>query len=188
MEDRHYPLGFVQGASEILDGFGAEAEAIGVITILWNRHELRLRDIFERLLEPVRDFAAAVWEGENTHQGRAKLLRLAARTMQLSAVQAELLDAILERTASLSEKRNALAHAEYVVDLQSDALVARARRRQKPPIYHPSDLASLSRIIEDLREVDAIVGALSVELAPDDLKQSIAAVAASFRPPTGELG
>lgn len=179
--DRHYPLGFVQGATEITDVFGAEAEAIGVITILWNRHELRLKSIFASILEPLADFAVAAWESENTHSGRMKLLRLAREAVPMSETRKALLTGIIDRTAALSEKRNALAHAEYVVNMDSDTLLARTHRRLKPPIYHPSDLESLNAIIQGLREVEAYCEALTLEFIPDDLKQSVAAAVAEVR-------
>jgi len=176
-KDRHYPLGFVQGATEITEDFGAEAEAIGVITILWNRHELRLKSVFVALLAPLSAFAIAAWEGENTHRGRLKLLRLAQETLPMSETARQLLTGINDQTVALSEKRNALAHAEYVVDVEQDVLLARTTRRLKPPIYHPSDLGALHGIIGDLREADAWVGALTVELLPEGLRAEVAAFA-----------
>lgn len=175
--DRHYPLGFWSGAREIQEDFGPEAEAIGVITILWSRHELALKDIFVALLRPQERFAAQVWDAQNTHRGRAKLLRIALDTMEISDKRRAILTEVLRRTAILAEKRNALAHGEYVLDMDQEALLARNHRPEKQPIIRPSDLGALGAIIQELEEVDRWVSAWRLDNVPQDLKDEIARVA-----------
>lgn len=174
--DKLYPLGFVNGAEEMLD-FSAEAEAIGIITMLWNRHELQLGDIFASAMGSQHAFARALWDSENTHRGKLKLLRLAVEAAPMTDEQKDLLSALTEQTALVSEKRNALIHGEFVVDMPNDKLIARQSRRLKPPVYHPSDIAALYLIIESISQLDGYVSALRLSFLPPDLIENMRAFA-----------
>lgn len=176
--DRHYPLGFWSGASEIQDNYGAEAEAIGVITILWNCHEQALKAIFARLLSPQDEFANLLWDSENTNRGRLKLLTLVRDGLSMSEERQSLLGEVITRTGTLAEQRNALAHAEYVVDMDAQVLMARTQRRSKGALVRPSDLDALNRIIRDLEVLDRCVSALRLDLIPQELKDTVQALAA----------
>lgn len=178
----HYPIGFVFGAREIEQDFPDEAMALGVITILWNRLELRLKSMFEAIMGDQRAFATALWDSQNTHRGRFKLLELARDTVPLTAKRRALLQEILDRVEDLSRRRNTLIHGEFVVEQFNGVdLLARTHRGAKEPTYTPSDMTSLNKMIEALRETDAIIGALSLDYLPKDLLDSVTKTADELR-------
>lgn len=184
-DDRHYPLGFVSGWHEIRNDFAVEAELIGVLTISWNRMELRLRDGFVRMMGDQSAFAAAIWDAQNTHQGRSKLLSLALETVPLSDDLASLLRKIIGETKRLSELRNTLTHSEYIVHSHTQELIAR-KARTKQPTYQSSSVADLEKIVTDVSDLTELVGAFSWLLIPqaarDDLTSSVQATLAAMVP------
>lgn len=184
-EDRHYPIGFVSGWREIRNDFAEEAELIGVLTISWNRMELRLRDGFIRMMGDQGAFAAAIWDAQNTHQGRSRLLSLALETVHLSDDLASLLGTILDETKRLSELRNTLTHSEYLVHSETQELTAR-KPRAKQPTYQSSSVTDLEKIVTDVGDLTELIGAFAWLLIPqaarDELTSSVQATLAAMVP------
>lgn len=182
-DDRHYPLGFVAGWREIRNDFAEEAELIGVLTISWNRMELRLRDGFIRMMGDQGAFAAAIWDAQNTHQGRSRLLSLALETVPLSDDLASLLGTILAETKRLSELRNTLTHSEYLVHSHTQELTAR-KPRTKKATYQSSSVADLEKIVADVGDLTELIGAFAWLLIPqaarDELVGEVQATMASL--------
>lgn len=175
-----YPLGFVSGADEITTHYADEAQMLGVITIMWNRLELHLKDLFLQILGSHREFAVGLWDAENTHRGRMKLIRLALDHIELTEARRAYLAEIVSRVTMLAEKRNALTHGEYVVD-DGESLKARTARAKKPPTYMNCDIEALQEIIDGLEMADGLIARLSVDYLPQDLRQQIAALAETVR-------
>ena len=181
MPDKHYPIGFVFGAREIAENYSEEARALGTITILWNRLELRLKSLFELILGEQRQFAGALWDGQNTHRGRMKLMALALDTVDLTENRRVLLAEIIARVEALSKRRNTLTHGEFVVDVTRDELLARTHRGKKAPLYAPSDFDALNDVIRGLEEADDFIATLSLDYVPIDLLDNMKALAAELR-------
>lgn len=176
-----YPLGFVSGASEVWDDYFEEAALLGVFTMMWNRHELRLKELFVDLLAPHQSFGLAVWENANTHAGKMKLFAQAVAHMPVTERGKMILQEITDETARLSDRRNALIHAEYVIHRETLDIAARTNRKDKPPVYVPATADELRKVIADLDRVAGLVSHATVALMDpgllSDLVESIRKVA-----------
>jgi hypothetical protein len=151
--DWYWPLADLSRASEVRDYFPDEAEALGVITILWNRQELALRRLYLQIIASKRpDYAAAIWDRQPTHQARRDLLALALHTVKLSKRKQAFLEFIISRTKAVADRRNELLHAEYVVHGRTDVLHAKikAPRSNKAAKYQRAEVSDLARVISDL--------------------------------------
>ena len=151
--DWYWPLGALDYEHEIRDFFPEEAEMLGVITILWNRHEKALGWLFLDILKTRRRaFAEAIWSRQSTHQGKRDLLALALHTVKLTKRQASALRWVIDNTKTVADRRNELIHAEYVVHGRTDKLHAKVRapRSNKPPKHQKVTTADLQKIIVDL--------------------------------------
>jgi hypothetical protein len=139
-------------SSEVEDFFPEQAELLGVITILWNRQELALRDCFLNLLEPrAWAYGEAIWNRQSTHQNKRALLSLALETADLNQRQKGILDWIIEQTKTVADRRNELIHAEYVVHGRTGELHAKvtAPRAQKPK-HQRLSVRELRKVIDQL--------------------------------------
>ncbi len=174
-KDWYWPLGGLEYAVEISDFFPAEAERIGVITILWNRHELALRSVFLRILEPrAKAYGEAIWDRQPTHQAKRDLLSLAIETAGLSDEQRELLTFIIGKTKVVADRRNELIHAEYVVHGRTEILHAKVKspRSTKPAKYQKLSTKDLDRVIEDLQQLLAFTERKTFDfLGPEAAKE-----------------
>ncbi|WP_162806627.1 hypothetical protein [Sphingosinicella terrae] len=104
--DWYWPLGELEYQNEIRDFFPDEALMIGTITILWNRHELKLRSLYRRLIASNRPaYAEAIWDRQPTHQARRDLLALALHTTKMTKRQAAILSYVIEKTKVLADRR-----------------------------------------------------------------------------------
>lgn len=159
-----YPLGFVSGASEVWDDYFEEAALIGVFTMMWNRHELRLKDVFIHMLAPHRSFGQSIWDNANTHAAKMKLFSQAVGHMPLTANGKAILQKIVDETSRLSERRNALIHAEYVIHRETMDISARTNRKDKPPVYVPATADELKKVIDDLDRATELVSHASLAL------------------------
>lgn len=174
MKDWYWPLGALDYAHEIHDFFPEEAELIGAITILWNRQEKALRQIFVNLLSArQREYAVAIWDRQPTHQARRDLLALALTTVKLSKRKAAILRWVIENTKTVADRRNELIHAEYVVHGRTDQLHAKvsAPRSNKPPKHQKAAVADLKTVQETLVHLLQATEAASLELAPPKMQR-----------------
>jgi hypothetical protein len=152
----YWPLASLSGSSEIRDYFPEEAELLGVISILWNRQELALRQLYLQILASKRPaYAEAIWDQQSTHQARRNLLALALVTVKLTKRQRIYLDYIIERTKLLADRRNELLHAEYVVHGKTERLHAKVKppRSTKPPKHQPATTKHLEIVVRDLDDL-----------------------------------
>jgi len=155
-EDWYWPLAGLEYAIEIREFFSSEAELIGTITILWNRQELALRQVFLNILEPrIKSFGEAIWDRQPTHKSKRDLLTLAMDNTKLNHRQKAILNYIIEKTKNLADRRNQLIHAEYVVHGRTNILHGKIKspRSTKPPKYQklsPKDLTSVVVELEGL--------------------------------------
>jgi hypothetical protein len=152
-KDWYWPLGELEYQHEIRDFFPEEAEMIGVITILWNRQELKLRHIYRKLIASKRPaYAEAIWDRQPTHQAKRDLLALAIHTAKLTKRQAAILEFIIEKTKVMADRRNELLHAEYVVHGRTDKLHAKVKtpRSNKPPKHQKVSASDLQKVIDQL--------------------------------------
>ncbi|WP_299321412.1 hypothetical protein [Parasphingopyxis sp.] len=166
-EDWYWPLGALGYAEEISDSFPTETELIGVITILWNRHEIALRRIFISLMRTRSTaYAEAIWERQPTHQSRRDLLSLALGTVKLTKRQKAILEWIIDRTKTMADRRNELIHAEYVVHGRTDALHAKVKppRSNKPPKHQRVMESDLRKVANGLSHLVAATEAADIEL------------------------
>tara|TARA_R110002124_G_scaffold256165_1_gene421838 strand:+ start:1298 stop:1954 length:657 start_codon:yes stop_codon:yes gene_type:complete len=155
-EDWYWPLGDLEYQHEIRDFFSGEAEMLGIITILWNRQELKLRAIYKRLISSRRpDYAMAIWDRQPTHQARRDLLALALHTTKLTKRQAGIIAYVVDKTKVLADRRNELIHAEYVVHARTDKLHAKVSspRSNKPPKHQKVTEKDLQQIVDDLEHL-----------------------------------
>jgi hypothetical protein len=170
-----WPLGLLGYGEEIKASFSAEAELLGVMTILWNQHESHLKRIFVMLLAPgFNPYAEAIWNLQPTHQAKRNMLALALEHVDLTERQRVLLDHILEKTKTAADRRNDLIHGEYVVHGNTGQLFAiiQSPRSAKPPRHQKNTAKDLARAVRELEELMQITAALSVELLPADLRAS----------------
>jgi len=152
-EEFYWPLGELSHASEIRDYFAEESELLGVITILWNRQEIRLKSIYKRIIASKREaFAEAIWDRQPTHQARRDTLALALTTVKLTKRQKAILGFVIEKTKDIADRRNDLIHAEYVVHGRTEKLHAKIRspRSTKPPKHQRASAEDLLLVIEEL--------------------------------------
>ncbi len=141
---------------------------IGVITILWNRQELKLAKIYSKLIASKRpEYAMAIWERQPTHQARRDLLALALQTVKLTKQQAGILNYVIEKTKTLADRRNELIHAEYVVHGRTDKLHAKIKspRSTKPPKHQKLSAEDLQQVIDDLEQLILATEAASFAFA-----------------------
>lgn len=154
--DWYWPLGELEYQHEIRDFFPDEAQMLGTITILWNRQELKLRNIYKQLIVSKRPaFAEAIWDRQPTHQARRDLLALALHTVNMTKRQAAILSYIIEKTKVVADRRNELLHAEYVVHGRTDKLHAKVKapRSNKPPKHQKVTTADLQTVINDIERL-----------------------------------
>jgi hypothetical protein len=175
--DWYWPLGELEYQHEIRDFFSDEAEALGVITILWNRQELKLRTLFLRILASRRPgYAEAIWERQPTHQAKRDLLALAGRTAKLTKRQTAILEIVIDKTKVMADRRNELLHAEYVVHGRTDTLHAKVKspRSSKPPKHQRVAISDLQRVIDDMEELLQLTDVVWAEFASRKYKAFIA--------------
>ena len=173
-EDAYWPLGAIDYAAEVRDEFSEEAELLGVITILWNRQELALKRLFETIVASKRPtYAAAVWDIQPTHQARRNLLALALQSARLTKRQAQILGWVVGRTKTVSDRRNELIHAEYVVEFSTNKLHAKVKapRSNKPAKHQPVAVSDLSQVTRDLDHLLQATEAAWFEFAPRTVKR-----------------
>ncbi len=154
--DWYWPLGELEHQHEIRDFFSDEAEMLGIITILWNRQELKLRMIYSKIIASKRKaYAEAIWDRQPTHQARRDLLAIALHTANLTKRQAAILKLVIDKTKVIADRRNELLHAEYVVHGRTDKLHARVKapRSNKPPKHQTATSADLQKVINDLEHL-----------------------------------
>lgn len=154
--DWYWPLGALSYASEIHDYFPEEAQLLGAITILWNRQELALTELYTRLIASRRpDYAKAIWDRQPTHKARRDLIALAMDTAKLTKRQKGVLRWVLDNTKVLADRRNELIHAEYVVHAPTDKLHARVSppNSSKPPKHQKADVKALQGVVSDLERL-----------------------------------
>ena len=154
--DWYWPLGELEYQHEIRDFFPAEAEMLGVIAILWNRQELKLRRLYCQLIASKRPaYAEAIWDRQPTHQARRDLLALALHTVKMTARQKAILEFVIEKTKIIADRRNELLHAEYVVHGRTDKLHARVKapRSNKPAKHQKVTSRDLQTVIDDLERL-----------------------------------
>jgi hypothetical protein len=171
--DWYWPLGGIHYSHEIRDWYPEEAEMLGILTILWNRQENTLRNIFIRILQAKKvEYAEAIWDRQPTHQAKRDLLALALQTARLSKRQAGILRYVIDKTKLMADRRNELLHAEYVVHGRTDRLHARVKapRSAKPPIHHPAGKSDLAVVITDLEYLLQATEAASLELLPRGMR------------------
>lgn len=157
---------------------------IGVITILWNRQELKLAKIYSKLIASKRpEYAMAIWERQPTHQARRDLLALALQTVKLTKQQAGILNYVIEKTKTLADRRNELIHAEYVVHGRTDKLHAKIKspRSTKPPKHQKLSAEDLQQVIDDLEQLILATEAASFAFATKRDRRISAALTAALR-------
>ena len=126
---------------------------LGIITILWNRQELKLQHLYCQLIASKRPaYAEAIWDRQPTHQARRDLLAIALHTVKMTARQKSILSFIIEKTKTVADRRNELLHAEYVVHGRTDKLHARVKapRSNKPVKHQKVTAGDLQAVIDDL--------------------------------------
>jgi hypothetical protein len=173
-QDWYWPLGSLGYQHEICDFFPEEAEMIGVITILWNRQELELRDLFIQLLEPrEKAYAEAIWDRQSTHQNKRDLLALALEATTLTERQQGILKHLIKKTKTIADRRNELIHAEYVVHGRTDKLHAKVKtpRSSKPPKHQKVDAKDLQLFINELQTLVQMTEASRCELMSPKQRQ-----------------
>ncbi|MEO8926387.1 MAG: hypothetical protein ABI306_04415 [Caulobacteraceae bacterium] len=163
----YYPLGFVSGSAEIREWFPLEAELLGTFVIIWNRHEMRLRQAFVKLTGArSKTLIGAIWDRQPTHQAKRALLSLALRNVKLNEKQRQLLELSIDRSKTIADGRNDLIHAEYVMSARHEMLAkVSSPNSTKPPRYRRVTAKDLERAIDELEQVAAITDALNLELA-----------------------
>lgn len=180
MADRDYPLGFVSGANEFWTSYRDEAALLGIFTMVWNTHELSLKRLFQMMVTPHRDFAIAIWDQANTHKGKMTLFGHAVAHTPLSDENRAALREIVSETARLSERRNALIHAEYVIHNETMDIAARTYRKDKPSTYTPASVEELTVLVNDLDRLAAKVDRTSLALLdPDWLADVVGSIRAT---------
>jgi hypothetical protein len=177
--DWFWPLGALDYANEIRDFFPEEAELVGVITILWNRQELALRELFLDILEPrTKSYGEAIWDRQSTHQNKRDLLSLALETAGLSSRQKTVLEIVIERTKTIADRRNELIHAEYVVHARTDVLHAKVKapRSNKPPRHQKLSVRDLEKAVAELQYLVQITEAAAVQLLSPEKRAEFEAI------------
>lgn len=172
-DDWYWPLGAIDYALEIWEEFPDEAQLLGVITILWNRQEIALRNLYRALIaSPRTAYAEAIWDRQPTHQARRDLLSIALHTVKLTKRQTGILTAVIENTKTLADRRNELIHAEYVVHGRTDTLHARVKapRSNKPPKHQKAAPKDLERVAAELSHLVASTEFAIVDFMPRSWK------------------
>lgn len=161
-----WPLGALSYSSEITDHFSEEAQLLGAMAILWNRHELALRDCFLNILEPrVRAYGEAIWNRQTTHKNKRNLLSLALETANLTERQQGVLDWVIENTKTVADRRNELIHAEYVVHGRTGELHAKVTApRARKPKHQRLSVRELRKVLEQLDRLMQATEAAKFEL------------------------
>lgn len=167
--DWYFPLGAIDYAVEIQEDFPEEAELLGVITILWNRHEAGLRRLFLTLIASKRPaLAEAIWDRQPTHQARRDLLALALNTAKLTKHQRGVLQWVIDTTKTVADRRNELIHAEYVVHHSTQKLHAKVKapRSNKPPKHQNASATDLRIVVDRLQILVQATEGAWLEFAP----------------------
>lgn len=152
---------------------------LGIITVLWNRQELKLRGLYVKLISSSRPaYAEAIWDRQPTHQAKRDLLALALVTVKMTKRQASILSYIIERTKVLADRRNELLHAEYVVHGRTDKLHALVKppRSNKPPKNQRASASDLQQVIDHLEQLIMATESASFEFLTRSGKRLIKSI------------
>lgn len=150
--ENYWPLGAIDYSHEVIDSFPDEAMLLGVVTILWNRQEIALKRLFLWIIRAKSEgYAEAIWDRMQTHKARRDTLEMAIEHGKLTKRQRGILKWVVDQTKTMADRRNELAHAEYVVGHQSERLHARVKSpNSKNEKHQPLGVSDLKVIVRDL--------------------------------------